>query len=235
MRSRRHNGMSREPAGFTLLELLVALVLLGLISTIALGGVRLGARTWETVSEKAGNNGRTQMVRAFLRRELSQAVPVLAPDSGGADMLAYEGGRDSLLFVAPLALHFGLGGFQRLELAIIDDPQEAEAGKQLILTRRPFHRDEVLDREDEDDERHILLEGIEEAEFAYREGGESAGGGGAWSAEWRDRDALPAMVRLRVTFRDGRKAIWPELLVVGRITTPPGCLPAETGSRCRSR
>lgn len=231
MSPRRHN---RGSPGFTLLELLVALVLLGLISTIALGGVRLGARTWETVSEKAGNNGRTQMVRAFLRRELSQASPVFAPDSGGADMLAYEGGRDSLLFVAPLALHFGLGGFQRLELAIIDDPQEAGAGKQLILTRRPFHRDEALDKEDEDDERHILLEGIEEAEFAYREGGEGAGGG-AWSSEWRDRDALPAMVSLRVTFRDGRKAIWPELLVAGRITTPPGCLPAATGPRCRNR
>ena len=233
MRSRRHN---RGSAGFTLLELMVALLLLGLISTIALGGVRLGARTWETVSEKAGNNGRTQMVRAFLRRELAQAVPVFAPDSGGADMLAYEGGRDSLLFVAPLALHFGLGGFQRLELAIIDDAQGDDSGKQLILTRRPFHRDAVLAGEDEGDERHILLEGIEEAEFAYREGGgDGGGGGGAWSSEWRGRDALPAMVSLRVTFRDGRKAIWPELLVVGRITTPPGCLPAATGARCRNR
>lgn len=232
MMTRHHNGAHRGSTGFTLLELLVALLLMGLISTLALGGVRLGARTWETVSEKAGNNGRTQMVRAFLRRELSQAVPVFTPDSGGNDQLAYDGGRDSLLFVAPLALHFGLGGFQRLELAIIDDPQEFEAGKQLILTRRPFHRDEALDRDDEDDELHILLDGIEEAEFAYRESG---GEGGAWSSEWRDRDGLPALVRLRVTFKGERQAVWPDLLVAGRITTPPGCLPAETGAGCRNR
>jgi general secretion pathway protein J len=218
-------------AGFTLLELLVALLLLGMISTMALGGVRLGARTWETVTAKAGENGRMQTVRAFLARELAQAVPVLVTDGGGVRLLAYEGDRESLVFVAPLAPHFGLGGFQRLELSITDD--DPAAGKQLILNRRLFYRDDGLDAAaEEEDELHILLEGVEEAEFAYREGGRDGGG---WSSDWRDRDELPALVRLRITFKDGRKAVWPDLLVAGRITTLPGCLPAEAGSGCRNR
>ena len=91
MTPRRHNGTPRAPAGFTLMELLVALLLLGMISTMALGGVRLGARTWETVTVKAGENGRMQTVRAFLSRELAQAVPVLVTDRGGGTRLAYEG------------------------------------------------------------------------------------------------------------------------------------------------
>ncbi|MCK5621876.1 MAG: prepilin-type N-terminal cleavage/methylation domain-containing protein, partial [Alphaproteobacteria bacterium] len=231
MTPRRHNGTLRPPAGFTLLELLVALLLLGMISTMALGGVRLGARTWETVTAKAGANGRMQTVRAFLARELAQAVPVRVTDRGGETRLAYEGDRESLVFVAPLAPHFGLGGFQRLELFIADN--DPIAGKQLILNRRLFHRDDALDAAaEEDDEIHLLLDGIEEAEFAYREGGRD---GGAWSSDWRDRDELPALVRLRVTFRGGRKAVWPDLLVARRITTQPGCLPAEAGAGCRNR
>ena len=234
MMPRRHNGARRRMAGFTLLELLVALLLLGMISTMALGGVRLGARTWETVTAKAGENGRAQVVRAFLARELAQAVPVFVTDRGGERRLAYEGDRESLTLVAPLAAHFGLGGFQRLELAIVDDDPGAGAGKQLILKRRRFHRADGLDAAaGEEDEIHLLLDGIEEAEFAYRESGRD--GAALWSDDWRDRDALPALVRLRVTFGGGRKAVWPDLLVAGRITTLPGCLPAEAGAGCRNR
>lgn len=222
----------RRMAGFTLLELLVALILLGLISTLALGGVRLGARTWETVSQKAGENGRTQMVRAFLARELAQAVPVYVADGGRERRLFYEGDSESLVFVAPLAPHFGLGGFQRLELLMDDDP---ESGKRLILKRRRFHRADDWDApvDEDDDEIHLLLDGIGEVQFAYRESARD--GAAAWSDDWRGRDELPALVRLRVILADGRKAAWPDLLVAGRVTTQPGCLPAEKGVGCRNR
>jgi len=226
------NGMRRRLAGFTLLELLVALLLLGLISTMALGGVRLGARTWETVTAKAGENGRTQVVRAFLARELAQAVPVFVTDRGGERHLAYEGDSESLTFVAPLAPHFGLGGLQRLELSVIEEVPGA--GKQLILKRRLFHRSDSLDAATGvEDEIHLLLDGIEEAEFSFRESARD--GAAPWSGDWRGRDGLPALTRLRVTFAGERKANWPDLLVAGRITTLPGCLLAEAGSGCRNR
>lgn len=228
----QRNGTNRRMAGFTLLELLVALLLLGLISTMALGGIRLGARTWETVTAKAGENGRTQVVRAFLARELAQAVPVFITDRGGERHLAYEGDRESLTFVAPLAPHFGLGGLQRLELSVIED--DPGAGKQLILKRRLFHRDDSQNTATgEEDEIHLLLDGIEEVEFSYRESARD--GAAPWSGDWRGREGLPALTRLRVTFTGGRKAVWTDLLVAGRITTLPGCLLAETGSGCRNR
>ena len=231
---RGHEKTTRRMAGFTLLELLVALMLLGLISTLALGGVRLGARTWETVSQRAGENGRMQMVRAFLARELAQAVPVYVPDGGRKRRLAYDGDRESLVFVAPLAPHFGLGGFQRLELSV-DDDEDPAAGKRLILKRRRYHRADGLDApaEEEDDEIHLLLDGVEEVRFAYRESARD--GAVTWSDAWRDRDSLPALMRLRVTFTDSRRAAWPDLLVAGRITTQPGCLTAERGVGCRNR
>lgn len=224
----------RRTAGFTLMELLVALMLLGLISAMALGGVRLGARTWETVAEKTGDDSHIQIVRAFLERELAQAVPAFAVGRSGESRLAYEGDRETLVFVAPVAPHFGLGGLQRLELALVDGGMGE--GKQLILKRRLFQRDDGTNPpagEAEEDETHLLLDGIAEAEFAFREGARDSPA--FWSADWRDRDGLPAIVRLRVSFVDTRRPAWPDLLVAGRITTVPGCMPADTAAGCRRR
>lgn len=231
----RRGGTSvrgRREAGFTLLELMVALLLLALISTISLGGIQLGARTWETVAARAGDSGRSQMVRAFLSREIAQAAPVYLGKSVRDKQLAYEGQRGSLKFVAPLAPHFGLGGYQHLELVIADNPEGGGKGKLLVLKRRQFHRGEDADAEAEDQETHVLLDGIEEAEFSYLEGGPAAAGG--WSSDWRGRKSMPALVRLRIIFQDGRRASWPDLVVAQRITTKPGCFPGDQGPRCRN-
>lgn len=213
-------------AGFTLLELLVALALLGFLATMALGGVRLGARTWDTVTARAEVTGRTQMVRAFLARELAQALPLTIPVPGGAERLAYDGDAESLTFVAPLAAHFGLGGAQRLRIAVVDAGGARDAAKQLVLIRRPFHPDDDLEADQPDrDEVHVLLDGIAEAEFAYR----GVDDGSGWSNSWRGEDELPGLVRLDIVFRDATAGKWPSLLAARRITADAACL-IPTGS-----
>lgn len=230
--SRRKCGSRGGMAGFTLMELLVALMLLGLLSAMALGGVRLGARTWETVTDKAGDNSHRQVVRSFLARELAQAAPIQMGALGEL-ALAYEGDGESLVFVAPLAPHFGLGGMQRMELAIVDG--EGGKDRRLILKRRPWDGDAFGDSlpGQEEDEIHLLLDGIAEADFAYRASMQDDGGG--WLNDWRGRNQLPALVRLRVTFADARGSGWPDLLVRNRITTLPGCMPGATAAWCKKR
>lgn len=208
-------------AGFTLLELLVALALLGLLATMSLGGVRLGARTWETVTERSEMTGRTLMVRSFLLRELAQAMPVMVPGPGDSERLAYDGESDSLTFVAPLAPHFGLGGAQRLRLAIVDGDEGAGGGKRLVLLRRPFHPDDEFNADDEErDEAHLLLDGIADAAFSYRAAGEDSG----WSDTWQERREAPGIVRLEISFRESVAGDWPALLAARRITADANCL-----------
>ena len=220
-------------AGFTLLELLVALMLLGLIASLSLGGIRLGARTWETVGARAEETGRAQMVRAFLSRELSQSMPLLLAEPDDSRRLAYEGDSDTLIFVAPLAPQFGLGGPQRMRLAVIDDPDSAERGKSLVLRRRPYYPDDEFSVDTGSDETHILLDGIAEAGFSYY--GMEEDGAIGWSDEWRDREAPPTLVSLRIRFLDGAGPEWPDLLAVRRVTADPGCLASAGDQGCRGR
>lgn len=229
----RAGAFGRSPdAGFTLLELMVALALLGLLATMSLGGVRLGARTWETVTVRSEETGRALMVRAFLSRELSQAMPLLLSTSDGSERLAYEGEPDSLTFVSPLAAHFGLGGAQRLRLAVLEGEGGPEDGKRLVLLRRPFHVDESFDADDaQRDEVHVLLDGIAEAAFSYRAVGDESG----WSDTWRDEEDLPGLVRLDVAFRDATAGGWPTLVAVRRITADAGCLIPVGVAPCGAR
>ncbi len=67
--------------GFTLLELLVAITLLGLLMAALFGGLRLGARVWETGETRLDASARVQIVQDFLRQRLAEAA---AAGSGGA-------------------------------------------------------------------------------------------------------------------------------------------------------
>ena len=64
--------------GFTLLELLVAITLLGLLMAALFGGLRLGARVWETGETRLDASARVQIVQDFLRQRLAEALPLEA-------------------------------------------------------------------------------------------------------------------------------------------------------------
>jgi general secretion pathway protein J len=69
--------LPRELAsGFTLVELLIAFVLVALISILLFSGLRLGIRSWEGVETSAEFNSELRLARDFLVRVLSQARPI---------------------------------------------------------------------------------------------------------------------------------------------------------------
>ncbi|MDH3594369.1 MAG: prepilin-type N-terminal cleavage/methylation domain-containing protein, partial [Rhodospirillales bacterium] len=65
--------------GFTLVELLVALTLLGLIFVALFGGLRFGTRTWETGNQRSEAFAEVEVMQSLLRRQLAQAVTLRTP------------------------------------------------------------------------------------------------------------------------------------------------------------
>ncbi|MDX1626808.1 MAG: prepilin-type N-terminal cleavage/methylation domain-containing protein, partial [Wenzhouxiangellaceae bacterium] len=64
-------------SGFTLVELLVATALIGLIMAMAYGGFRAGIRASDSGEALIERTNRLRVVHDFVRRQLSQARPLV--------------------------------------------------------------------------------------------------------------------------------------------------------------
>ena len=159
----------RSTQGFTLLELLVAITLLGLLMAALFGGLRLGARVWETGEARLDASARVQIVQDFLRQRLAEALPLeaVAPERRGAPPEPLFAGRiEAVRFASLLPEHLG-AGLYLMELALAEDAATARAagtwccagGRSTSVRRAPSAAAEPQER--------VLLEGVEALELAY--------------------------------------------------------------------
>jgi len=203
----------RSSAGFTLLELLIAITLLSLLLAALFGGLRLGARAWERSEERLDESARLQVVQNFLRERLTEAYPLTAEDQTGRLRLAFEGTADALRFVTVMPAYLGTG-FAELVLEV-DDRSET---RDLVVQWRRFELSPQLD--DQEPQVKVLLADIEGLEIAYY-GALARGEPILWYERWREVMALPQLVRLRVVFAEQDRRYWPDLIVRPMTDAPP--------------
>lgn len=209
------------PRGMSLVEVVISLAILGMIATLALGGLRLGVRTWENVGQLVETDSHEQIVRAFLRRTLAQATPVLEVGADRKPRPVFRGDGESLSMIAPLAEYLGLGGLQRLEFGV--EEQGRDDGYRLVMTRAlyypPRSDSETQPNEGEEPERHILIEDAARIELEYlRDQGD---GQTEWSGQWISETEMPLAIRLAVEPLSDR-APASDLVVPLRITMATG-------------
>ncbi len=205
----------RGERGFTLLEMLIAMTLLGLLMLGLFGGLRLGARVWEASDARSADRARIEAVQRFIRTYLGQARPLAAADRTGDDLVAFIGRPGGLDFTATLPTHLSAGGFEHVALSLA----ERDRDQGLVLEHGPLRR-----REDgraeliqlEEPETAVLLDNVAAVEFSYY-GAHDRDEDGEWSDRWDDEDRLPLLVRIRVAFPESDRRTWPELTVALRI------------------
>lgn len=219
-------------AGFTLLELLIAMSLLGFILALLFGGMRLGARSWDAGEIRAENSTHLALLQGFLRRELSQVTPFHWKKK--ADMnLAFIGQPDSIKLVAPIAVRLGTGGLFLIGLELVQDNQDNNVG-QLVMRRVIPEAGSVDFTALETAEKIVLADHVEELNFAYF-GAETKDAEPQWRDQWGNRDSqqrLPYLIRVRVKFSNGR--VWPDLVVAPLIGSDTGCAWDTAANRCVS-
>jgi general secretion pathway protein J len=212
-------------SGFTLLELLIAITLLGFILILLFGGLRLGSRSWDAGDTRAGKTTHLTLLHEFLRRELSQVTPYFWKKVANAD-IAFIGERDSLMMVAPIAVHLGPGGLYLQGLSLDD-------GK-LVMRQAPTDSDSTDFSALDDSEKIALADHVEELEFAYY-GQENKDAEPQWTDHWQSQDTpqrLPFLIRIRIRFDDGQ--VWPDLVVAPVVGLATGCTWDTLTNRCVS-
>lgn len=202
IRSRRACGTRRtgrgRRGGFTLLETLIALVLLGVMFTILLSGLRMGASSWDAAQQRVEASTEWAIAARFLQRQIAYAREVERFDPPADEPpLAFRGEADRLGFVAPLPAHVGGGGLHWIDLHI-------GQGSGLMLSYGLFHPDTFGPEAPHDPESRLLLEGVAEMRVRYY-GRTPDTDGYSWSDSWSG-DALPYLVALTLTRADGSEA-----------------------------
>jgi general secretion pathway protein J len=214
----------RRPGGFTLLELLVALAVMGMIALMLAGTTQYGIAAWRRTDAFAATAGELLLGRTILARDLARAYPEWRIEGDGSPRVAFDGTADSMRFLAPAPDSMGGAGLARFSLAVGGDHGDRflalAAGLELGTG--------------ETAPASVLLDRAVRIEFAYY-GPPAPGAAPSWQEEWRARAELPMLVRVRVVLPPGDARHWPELIVRPSIAVDAGCVYDPLSYHCRGR
>jgi general secretion pathway protein J len=196
----------RHARGFTLIEVLLATVLLAAGLALAFATLRAATATAQRGEEIAQRNEHMRAVELFLRRRIGGARPVQFGMNPDTDMpRRFEGDRDHMRFIADLPDYLGRGGPYLHELSIVDGPD----GKRLDVTFTLVLAGETK-AEDPPRPPEVLASRLDAATFRYRPMTDD-NRLGEWQDEWTAGDRLPIQVEITLRDADGRE--WPPMII----------------------
>lgn len=203
-RARRHGG-------FTLVELLLALTLLSMLLALAYGGLRASTKAADKGQTILEDSGRIRMGHQFVRRQLSQMMPlVFSENEDQTERKVFEGNSQSIRFVAPMPGYLGFGGPQVQELAFV----RGEKGLDLVFSHallQDFEESHLYERPP-----ILLIDNIKSGEFAFL-GLDDFGELTPWLGQWEEPEYLPESVSLAIEFNEEVYIGWPLLMASVRV------------------
>ncbi len=184
--------------GFTLLEILVALVVLGFLLVSLTQGVRFGLRAWDTenrmVDERADMDGVERVIRTMV--EEADPGEFNEPSSLKGDAHAVTFASRLPVQVAGLPVRdadIGLGVDTKHRFVLRWTPHPH--AERLAAPVRPVE--------------DALLEGVDHIELSYQRWPEQGGG---WVSEWA-APTLPQRISVKIVFAKNDKRHWPTMVM----------------------
>lgn len=198
--------VSVRAGGFTLLELMLAILLLALLLSGTYGAIRTAVKAMHSGETAIDRTNRVRAAEEFLRHQISRIMPLsFGTDESTNTNVVFEGDRKFMRFVAPMPGYLSKGGpyVQTLEFA-----GSRSGGRQLVFGNDMLNGFDPEGKSE--NEPVVLLDQIEEGRFEYRtldENGELTD----WQSDWDDPSVTPVMVRVAIRMQPQARVTFPEM------------------------
>jgi general secretion pathway protein J len=170
-------------SGFTLLELLISLAMIGLIVLIVTGAMRLSFRSVASGEKRIDQLERLRTTAGLIDAQIQSLFSfTTAPD--GTLTSSVTGESEALGIATNYSLWKGQAGYVQADYKVTEG---TDGKKVLTLSEHTVGVEDAHEAE--------LLGGFEELRFSYyaKEVAESEGG---WKDSWNDEDAFPDKIRI---------------------------------------
>lgn len=191
--------------GFTLIEVLIAMTLLGVMVVLLFSSLRIAAQSWNAGENKMAAVNQKAVVYQFFKRHITAIRPLpmlnIDPAYSLEAVQAFQGFPQSLRFVAGLPASSARKGLQIFSIAL--DPENSSI---LLVTLTPYR---LTEADQEPVKPEVLLENIAGLKFAYfgriEEFAEPH-----WQEEWVVAERLPSLIKVSIALKDG--GYWPDMV-----------------------
>ena len=186
--------------GFTLVEVMITMTILGFILLIIFGGFRLSFSAWERGDSTKEELQRRRIISQLISQQIKSIVPYrIKTEKAEGDYLAFQGKSQSLKFVSALPVRT-----KRSE-GFVYVVYEFKEGSFIFYEQRALNRN-FFEEEIKEEMKISLLEGVSNIRFEYyREADKEKNLMEEWVEEWdaKEEKKLPKLLRMTISFKDG--------------------------------
>jgi general secretion pathway protein J len=186
----QHSPVNINEKGFTLLELLISMVMLGIIVVILVGALRLGFRSVDSGERKADSLERMRVSLSVIDSQI-QSQTALTYQEGEAENFYFTGERDSLEFSTNYSIWGGQKGYVVVSYRVSqEEEKEEEKGKAVL-----YASEHIVGVEETKETK--LLDAFDNIYFEYFYKGPTDEVGN-WVDEWTDTSQIPAKIKIHL-------------------------------------
>jgi len=217
-------ALPRQCHGFTLVEVLAALAVFGLLSVMLLSAITFGATAWKRETSLERGTDDIATVNSALRRLLSNAYPLYRRIDDKHGVVVFDGTGDRLEFLAPTPEALGAAGLTRFRLEL----SPGSGGERLVVRAQP-----ELTQHPDDWMTSTLIDHVRRLRIQYYGG---AADGAVWLSSWASQPQLPRLVRVDLELDTRGRTADLETTIALAISEDAQCVyAADAAHRCRDR
>jgi general secretion pathway protein J len=221
--------MRTAQRGFTLIELVVAMVLLATMMLLLYSGLSFSVRSWDAGDANGRRTADRRLGENFLRRELSELFPMRWKEPNVVKF-AFEGERDHMRFVSSRPAGIAQGGLSLVGIEVQDEGRGSRR-RNLVMRRAMLGDEQKSFAPLEAAEPVVLIAGVDSVSFEYF-GAETDFATPQWTDSWKWSFKMPEVVRVRIR---GEEGVLPEMAVRLNLSEEAGCLENAFQRNCRPR